>query len=182
MRSPSPELDLSSPEYETMADTFSGHAPTATNINIAHNRRAQSPPLEKEEREFTQTATFLQQRRRSQEAERNRETTSPTVDTSADVPMHDALQVLDETEESAARKNSETAAALFGQMSHTSGFSGGFSPSSPIIKTTQISDMPPPMYKFGETRDEHEDVEWSWAMKNPENVELHELDELFDEY
>lgn len=96
--------------------------------------------------------------------------------------MHDALQVLDETEESAARKNSETAAALFGQMSHPSGFAGDFSPSSPMIKPTQISDMPPPMYKFGEARDEHEDIEWSWAMKSPENVELHELDELFDEY
>jgi hypothetical protein len=181
MRSPSPELDLSSPDYEHVTDAFPSHAHTTTIVNIANNRRAQSPPLEKEEREFTQTATFLQQRRRSQEAERIRESTSPSAETSSDVPMDDVIELFDETEESAARKNSETAAALFGQINHTSAFASDFTPSSPMVKSAHVSDMPPPMFKFGETRHDHDDVDWSWAMKSPENVELHELDELFDE-
>jgi hypothetical protein len=92
--------------------------------------------------------------------------------------MHDVI----ESEESAARKNSETAAALFGQMNHLPGFGSDFTLSSPMVKSTHAIDMPPPMFKFGEVRHDHEDVEWSWAMKSPENVELHELDELFDEY
>lgn len=69
--SPSPELDLS--DYDSVnSDPFSNQSHPPTTANISHNRRAQSPPLEKDEREFTQTASFLQQRRMSQEAERER--------------------------------------------------------------------------------------------------------------
>lgn len=66
--SPSPEVDLSSPEFDDMEDdmpmpltpvgSFSGRHPVA----VQHQRGA-SPPLEKDEKEFTQTADGLQKRK-----------------------------------------------------------------------------------------------------------------------
>lgn len=89
--SPSPEIDLSAPELEADSGpsslhhhqelTFShrssfshdstqpgSHPPTPA--NIAHNRRAQSPPLERDEKEFTATASSIQQRSRGLEFEK----------------------------------------------------------------------------------------------------------------
>lgn len=183
--SPSPELDLSSPEYDDGTDPFSNQTHPPTTTNIAHNRRAQSPPLEKDEKEFTQTASFLQQRRKSQEAERKREASAPTIvePQTVDVTMDDILGPVEETEESAARKNSETAAALFGQMNHVSSFGTEFAPSSPIMKPTLSIEMPPPLFKPGEVKVEDEEMGWHWSeMKSPENVELDELDDLLGGY
>lgn len=68
--SPSPEVDLSSPEFDDMEDdvgmpitpmgSFKSH-----NIRMRHARdlRRDSPPLETDEREFTQTADVLQKRK-----------------------------------------------------------------------------------------------------------------------
>ena len=143
--SPSPEIDLTSPDLLGAATangsvahgaSFSGHGPlmgesdgTATTADGAsHNRRAVSPPLEREEREFTQTACSMQQRSRSLDL-------GPPVST--DVQMttdddghdRDAIATADadaaeadaserrrmeETEESAAMRNREVAAELFG--------------------------------------------------------------------
>ncbi|KAF2178813.1 hypothetical protein K469DRAFT_695138 [Zopfia rhizophila CBS 207.26] len=185
--SPSPELDLS--DFSDGSDPFSNQTHPPTSANIAHNRRAQSPPLEKDEKEFTQTASFLQQRRRSQEAERERErerereTSSSSEETqSTDVTMDDIPEV-EETEESAARKNSETAAALFGQVDQVSSFHADFTPSSPILKPTLEIEMPPPISKHGDVKMTGEESEWGWSeMKSPENVELDELDDLFGGY
>ncbi|CAO2647878.1 Nn.00g088000.m01.CDS01 [Neocucurbitaria sp. VM-36] len=178
--SPSPELDLS--DYDSnSSDPFSSQSHPPTTANIAHNRRAQSPPLEKDEREFTQTASFLQQRRRSQEAERER-STSASVETApaSDVIMDEVSLSVEETEESAARKNSEAAAALFGQMEHTASFQTALAPSSPALKPTLHIDMPPPSFKPSEVKLEVDDDDWH--MKSPETIELDELDDLFDEY
>lgn len=70
--SPSPEVDLSSPELEdedtqsppTPGAPFSGRNSvsrdrSASVSNLAHNRRAASPQLEHEERDFKQTASAL---------------------------------------------------------------------------------------------------------------------------
>lgn len=181
VRSPSPELDLS--DYDNGSDPFSTHTHPPTAHNIAHNRRAQSPPLERDEREFTQTASFLQQRRKSQQAERERSASTSTVEIRVpDVTMDDIPEV-DETEESAARKNSETAAALFGDMDQTPTFRPDFGSSSPMIKATLHIDMPPPLFKRDELKMEVEDPEWSWSqMKSPENIALDELDDLFGGY
>ena len=182
--SPSPELDLSSPEFDDGSDPFSNQTHPPTSTNIAHNRRAQSPPLEKDEKEFTQTASFLQQRRQSQEAERKRETSTPVeaAALSVDVTMDDIPETVEETEESAARKNSEAAAALFGQMDHLSGFPSDLATSSPVIKPVSI-EMPPPLLKHCDVKMETGDLDWSWSeMKSPEHVELDELDLMFGEY
>jgi hypothetical protein len=177
--SPSPELDLSSPDFDNGIDPFSSQTHPPTSANISHNRRAQSPPLERDEKEFTQTASFLQQRRKSQQAERERSNSAPMeVAQRPDVTMDDILEV-DETEESAARKNSETAAALFGHFDHVS----VFATSSPMMKPTLSIEMPPPMFRPSDLKMETDDIDWSWSeMKSPENVNLDELDDLFGGY
>lgn len=76
--SPSPEVVLSSPELEDESDhdvgsTFSGRNSLSRDVsasNLSHNRRAQSPPLEREERDFKQTANELQQQRRDSQQQR----------------------------------------------------------------------------------------------------------------
>lgn len=68
----SPEVDLSSPEFDDMDDdipmpgtpmgSVSGrHRP----LNVPRNQRGDEPPLEKDEKEFTQTADGLQKRKAS---------------------------------------------------------------------------------------------------------------------
>jgi hypothetical protein len=181
MRSPSPELDLS--DFDDGSDPFSNQTHPPSTHNIAHNRRAQSPPLEKDEREFTQTASFLQQRRKSMEAERERSASTSVEEAPiSDVTMDDILEV-EETEESAARKNSETAAALFGQMDPAMAFEPALASSSPLLKPVLNIEMPPPMFKPSEIKIQSDNVDWSWSeLKSPEHIELDELDDLFGGY
>ena len=175
--SPSPELDLS--DYDSSAShpfTSQSHPPTTA--NIANNRRAQSPPLEKDEREFTQTASILQQRRRSLQAERERSASASVEPVPAnDVVMDEMPPPIDETEESAARKNSETAAALFGQIDHASSFHAGFASSSPVLRPTLSLEMPPPLFKPNRINRDT-DFDDDWNMKSPETIALDELDEI----
>ncbi|KAH7400852.1 hypothetical protein DE146DRAFT_611954 [Phaeosphaeria sp. MPI-PUGE-AT-0046c] len=182
--SPSPELDLSDYD-ESSVDPFANQSHPPTTANIANNRRAQSPPLEKDEREFTQTASSLQQRRRSQEAERERERSASASAPSEPTPGNDVIMEevhisVEETEESAARKNSEMAVALFGQMDASANFPSTFAPSSPALKPVLHIEMPPPSYKPQATKLDLEDLDWT--MKSPETIELDELDMLFGEY
>jgi hypothetical protein len=172
--SPSPELDLS--DYDSVnSDPFSNQSHPPTTANISHNRRAQSPPLEKDEREFTQTASFLQQRRMSQEAERERSASVSAESTQhSDVKMEEVAVSVEETVESAALKDSEAAAALFGQMDHLMAFQ-----SSPALKPTLHIEMPPPSLKRKSVKLELDD---DWIMKSPELIDLDELDDLFGGY
>lgn len=178
VRSPSPELDLS--DYDdAVSDPFTNATHQPTTHNIAHNRRAQSPPLEVDEREFTRTASSLQERRRSAQAERERSNSAVDGNTQRpDVAMDDIPELV-ETEESAARKNSETAAALFGQMQHAA-FEPVLAISSPLLKPALNIEMPPPVFKGSGSWSENDDDEW--ALKSPENIELDELDDLFGNY
>lgn len=75
--SPSPEIDLSSPEFEEEHDTFSARHTAGSQTNqsnsshrLSHNHRAASPPLEGDEREFTQTASSLRERASEEKASR----------------------------------------------------------------------------------------------------------------
>ncbi|KAK5138849.1 hypothetical protein LTR04_004133 [Oleoguttula sp. CCFEE 6159] len=217
--SPSPEIDLSSPELEdddvsappTPGGSFSGrnslpreHPPTTT--NISHNRRAVSPPLEHEEREFTRTANSLQQRSRSQGL-----ATPPVLEvvptTEHDMDFTVTVEV-DETEESAALRNSEAAAALFGHDGHLSIPSTIVEFSSPMLKPQLGLLIPVPVSPASKQRDfdghvrildradgiddaatdgEQEraiiDAFGGWAeLQSPENVELEELDQMFGWY
>lgn len=178
--SPSPELDLSDYD-ENSVDPFSNQGHPPTTANITNNRRAQSPPLEKDEREFTQTASFLQQRRRSQEAEHRRSASASMEPIQkSDVIMEEVHNTIEETEESAARKNSEIAVALFGQLEAASAFVASLAPNSPALKPVLHIEMPPPAYKPQSVKFDLDDLDWT--MKSPETIELHELDDLFGEY
>ncbi|KAF2843358.1 hypothetical protein M501DRAFT_924552 [Patellaria atrata CBS 101060] len=174
--SPSPEVDLSSPELEdeSTSDQFSRHGsisrdgthPPSSN-NHSHNRRAVSPPLERDEREFTQTASSLQQRRKSRELENKASMDgNRTPEITMDGPP---LETTEETEERAAQRNREAAAALFGSDHLSVSAMRGVS-SSPLIKPT-----PAPQPKKELLLQEG----WGWSdLKNPENIELDELDDL----
>lgn len=66
--SPSPEVDLSSPEFDDVDDDLdcppsllSSHA--SLSLDRERRERGTSPPLERDEREFTQTANGLQKRK-----------------------------------------------------------------------------------------------------------------------
>jgi hypothetical protein len=66
--SPSPEVELLPPEFDDMMDGIS--LPTTPHGSskrrfLARDPRRDSPPLEKDEREFTQTADVLQKRKLS---------------------------------------------------------------------------------------------------------------------
>ncbi|KAL6236902.1 hypothetical protein BDW75DRAFT_205604 [Aspergillus navahoensis] len=75
-RSPSPEVDLSSPDFEDgdidldgsssarHSSSFSDHRHT----RLFHSHRATSPPLEGDEKEFTQTASAVRERASEQKA------------------------------------------------------------------------------------------------------------------
>ncbi|KAF2196923.1 hypothetical protein GQ43DRAFT_230897 [Delitschia confertaspora ATCC 74209] len=165
--SPSPELELS---FEDSADPFSHQTHPPATTNVAHNRRAASPPLEREEREFTQMASSLQQRKR--------EAAEQDSEKAPDATMNDVVKEVEETEESAARKNSETAMALFGQTDRFA----EYQPSSPMMKLHLDIDMPLPDLKQ-DVKMTGEDFGWGWSeLKSPENIELDELDDLFGGY
>ncbi|KAJ5235639.1 uncharacterized protein N7469_004807 [Penicillium citrinum] len=65
-RSPSPEVDLSSPDFEE-----EGPFPDPTShTRLMHSHRAASPPLEGDEKEFTQTASAVRERASEEKASR----------------------------------------------------------------------------------------------------------------
>lgn len=80
-RSPSPEVDLSSPDFEEDEDvnldspagrgSSSEHFPDpASHTRLMHSHRAASPPLEGDEKEFTQTASAVRERATEEKASR----------------------------------------------------------------------------------------------------------------
>lgn len=88
--SPSPEVDLSSPDFEDDEADFHGRNDPSTMSNrvpdfadhhnrsrLMHSNRAASPPLEGDEKEFTQTASAV--RERASEQKENRQYTAGEV-------------------------------------------------------------------------------------------------------
>ena len=80
-RSPSPEVDLSSPDYEEEGnvdlDSPAGRATSSDQYSdpsnhsrLLHSHRAASPPLEGDEKEFTQTASSVRERASEEKASR----------------------------------------------------------------------------------------------------------------
>ncbi|KAL0265058.1 hypothetical protein SLS55_001016 [Diplodia seriata] len=183
--SPSPEVDLSSPELDSESDTttFSGRSSLMRDVpptNIAHNRRAASPPLEKDEREFTATASSLQQRNRSQQSEKSNMSDAPALPNNTE---DENLRLANEpeSEESAALRNSEAAALLFGQSVESDSSAMDFGVSSPVLKPVdhQLNHKPDAMEDVRVVNDDN----WAWSdWKNPESIELDELDDLLGDY
>ena len=203
--SPSPEIDLSTPELDAVAPgaeddfptpptpaglSFSGRSSLARDgssglmvevVDLVHNR-AQVPPLEGDEKEFEQTASSMAIRSMSLGDMNVRESKEVDITVTRNLST---LQV-EETEEEKAKRNSEAAAALFGsQHSREHGVSMGL--------MTSLLVKPIVGHIRHETPRDVDDVEmegsvsilgdtgfsFNWDIKKPENVDLDELDDLF---
>ncbi|EME41384.1 hypothetical protein DOTSEDRAFT_156204 [Dothistroma septosporum NZE10] len=201
--SPSPEVDLSSPELEedhgdappTPGGSFSGRNSISRDrsASYTHPRRNASPPLETEEQDFKQTASALyeeaQKRRNSQHSQQDVNMDGESAG-GADQDGDSVTMSIEpeETEESAALKNSEAAAALFGPSDHmqvTSAQQMEFS--SPLLRPQNVDlqdDTDHVTLSFG--KDDHISVPeaalgWD-SLQSPEDIEVEDLDDMFDAY
>lgn len=160
--SPSPEVDLSSPELDDQ-DMLTPPTPTGSfsgRREPPRHNRATSPPLEKDEKEFTQTARGMQKRALS-------------VDTlMSGVPS--------EMEDHPARAMDPD--ALFGEGRALAVLNTSVFVSSPAMKPS----LPLATLKrsFEESNDPWERVSGAldWDTRSPEIIELDELDALLDDF
>jgi hypothetical protein len=198
----SPEVDLSSPELDEEDTGSDPRAPGGSysarssvsreRSNFAHSRRNASPPLETEERDFKQTASALYEealkRRNSQHSQQDvnmdAKDASPGAEDTDSVTM--SIEE-DETEESAAMRNSAFAIELFGpSVPHQH----GLSLSSPVLGAQADH----PMGRHDERlkldlggKEQHymalPEAALAWeSLQSPEDIELSELDDLLDAY
>ena len=185
--SPSPEIDLSNPELDddlpmappTPGESFSGRSSMSregtADRRIPRNR-APTPPLEADEKGFTETATAVRARGMSLH--------EPVVHVSVEVTeeqsMHD--EPVEETPEMTHRKDQELGYELFGQAH------GALDVPNQRILTSSPTMQPrhgsvvETVVKKANVASQQEDVEMgecSWELDSPENVELDELDGMF---
>lgn len=163
--SPSPEVDLSSPEFEdddmimppTPTGSFSGR------IESVRSGRASSPPLEKDEKEFTQAARGMQKRKLSGD---DLELNGVPSDMEGDHPSRH----LDSD-------------ALFGEgrnvnLNHHS----VFVVSSPAMKASPAHIALKRGFEESDSLWARVDSGLEWDLRSPENVELEELDGMLDDF
>jgi hypothetical protein len=159
--SPSPEVDLSSPELEgddisppTSIGSFTGRIESSI-----RNSRASSPPLEKDEKEFTQTARGMQRRKLSGDTHMS--------GVPSDMVDH--------------RIRSSETEVLFGEGRHLSIPQGALFVSSPAMKPSLSLNT---LKRGFEETDLWARVEGAmeWDMRSPENIELEELDGMLDDF
>lgn len=207
--SPSPEVDLSSPDFDEDApgaeddfnapptpagSSFSGRSSLtrdgmsgADAVNLVHNHRAASPPLEGDEKEFTQTASSMRMRGMSFEEAIIRQTTE-----TENLAIEDTEMSVEETEEEKAARNRETAETLFGRHHESSEELGLVMMSSPLVKPMQTHLLVEKNPKRERTADLElkgpisvlGDISFGagWDVRDPESIELEELDDWFGEY
>jgi len=151
-----------------------GSSGSSSENSLSHNHKAASPPLEGDEKEFTQTASNVRMRGMSLDDHTLRPSTENTND-----------MEVEETEEEKAKRNREAAEALFG--THNAQDPGLGSLSSPMVKPMQH-------VKFAsEVKQEDEDTEMketisvlgdsgvglTWDTREPEDIRIEDLDDLF---
>lgn len=211
--SPSPEVDLSSPEL----DEDRGHSPPTPggsfsqrnsvprdSMSYSHTRRAASPPLENEERDFKQTASALYEqalaRRNSQESQKDVNMDSGDTVAGAE-QRNDSVSISiepHETEESAALKNRECAAALFESEHLKMPAHQTMDFSSPMLQaqndmrgdlriSTEQQDSTMEHVSLDQGEKDHDmllpEPAFAWdTLQSPENIELAELEDMFDAY
>lgn len=175
--SPSPEVDLSTPDFDDIEDngtvapptpsgSFSGrlmHQEPISNSNLVRNHRAASPPLEKDEKEFTQTARGMQ-RRKFQNA-----------DAQQDKFVHLQPSAVD-----GSIKHMDLDGDLFGDHRNHGTNAHNFV-TSPAMKPLAI---PGALGKraFEDITDIWIRDEMEWDSRSPENIDLEELDGMFDNF
>lgn len=218
--SPSPEVDLSSPELdEEVSDnprpshqSFSNrgslsrdHPPT--NENLDHNRRAASPQLELEERDFKQTANLLHEQARLR---RSSEEDVKMADTTAGAELESGSVAQSvESNSNEEEQDTEAAAELFQHsLKSYAGIDMEFS--SPVMQPQKLNDGAvdassngsPLRHQFRDepteslmaldldgnnhvravaTFEQPDAFAWD-SLQSPENIELSELDDMFDAF
>ena len=194
--SPSPEIDFSEdldvavPGVEgdfvtpptPAGSCFSGRSSLARDGSngsssdnaLSHNHKAASPPLEGDEKEFTQTASNMRMRGISLDDPRIR----PSTEDSSEV-------VLEETEEEKAKRNREAAEALFG--GHHGQDSSLMIASSPLMKAIQPTLIEKESKQGGQDVEMKESISilgdsgvgLTWDTREAEDIQLEDLDDLF---
>ncbi|ESZ91304.1 hypothetical protein SBOR_8303 [Sclerotinia borealis F-4128] len=167
-RSLSPEVDLSSEEYD---DDVSITPPTPTGSfagrheRSVRNNRTSSPPLEKDEKEFTQTARGMQKRKFSGEALSKPSDLTDMPSNVSNTPM-----------------KSVESDPFFGEGRGLSVSNTGIFLNSPAMKPVLASK------KSWDTTVETSHANWTprwigpldWDMRSPETIDLDELDGMLD--
>jgi len=183
--SPSPEVELYSPELDnddpmqspTPGEHFSARSslnPDGTPDVRRRPNRAPSPPLEADERGFTETATAVRARGMSLR--------NPTIQASVEVDDKvQSIEVSDETPELRQKRDQELGLELFGQ-SNPSLHNAEQRPftSSPMIHARQYHQSA--TGKMDLTLQLDDDIEMgdaSWSLMSPEQIDVDELDVLF---
>lgn len=206
--SPSPEVDLSSPDLEedhgdappTPGGSYSGRNSMARDrsTSYTHPRRAASPQLENEERDFKQTANALYEQAKARRSSQESQDVNMEQDASsgADQDSHSVTMSIEgeETEESLAQKNSEAAAVLFGASKMLAAHHMEFS--SPVlgpqnglrVDTDGGAEADYPNRSEQPGKDEGHyislpEAAFAWdQLQSPEDIELEELDDMLDAY
>jgi hypothetical protein len=187
--SPSPEVDLSSPDFDedhpmsppTPGESFSGRSSLTRDGSDSEHRtsqqRAPSPPLEADEKGFTETATAVRARGMSL----NEQPIHNSVEVVVEQANNQHMDIVEETAEMTHKRDQELGYELFGHA-HTA-----------LARTNQTALLSSPMIV---AKDNHtaemkkvtalvtdiglQDVEMiNWELRSPENVELDELDGMF---
>ncbi|KAI0846376.1 hypothetical protein F5Y00DRAFT_243940 [Daldinia vernicosa] len=160
----SPEVDLSSPEFDDMDEDIpmpgtpmGSVSERRRSLNVPRNPRGDEPPLEKDEKEFTQTADGLQKRKASGHLLR--------VDPADQVPIDDGMQ----NEQLFGEPPRTLAPSLLPHMVFMTSPAMRPSIMLPVKKDTEAENW---------TR---LDAILDWD-RSPETVELDELDGLLDDY
>jgi len=162
--SPSPEVDLSSPEFEDEDMTVPGSATSSFTTRRpagSRNHRASSPPLEKDEKEFTQTARGMQKRQLSRD----------------DTQMTGVPSQLD----GHPAKSNETEIFFPDGRNLTVAQTAVFLSSPAMKPSVSLHTM---KRGFEESIDlwSHVESGMDWDTRSPEHVDLSELDDLLFDY
>jgi len=189
--SPSPEVDLSTSELDdemAMSSSGSFSIPDTHNSSRSYSRQTKTPPLEGMEKEFTQMAFTLQERQMSEALKRGSVSDERTTvkheddfDDDSSATSNDVAMDLDDETEAAALRNREAADALFGGFTdsrlgphHALHFALPAG-SSPMLRATDSRAVASAAVAAYDSVD-------LLAWRNPETVELDELDDLFEAY
>ncbi len=182
--SPSPEVELYSPDLDhddpmelpTPGEHFSARSslnPDGSPDVRRKSNRAPSPPLEEDERGFTETATAVRARGMSLH--------NPTVQASIEVDNKPSIiEASEETPEQRQKRDRELGLALFGQSHQALHVpEQKVLASSPMIQAKP--DHHPTAAKVNLSLD-LDDIEMgvaSWSMMSPEQIDVDDLDEMF---
>jgi hypothetical protein len=185
--SPSPELTLDSPELDeeevqlSRSTSFPSMLPTEAAPTPGFAQSRTSPALERDEREFTQTAHTLQQIRKLELLEQ----LAKEQQFDLKIERADAM-VLDNNYGESEKLNHDDATSMFGQVDNLIIRNPAFLASSPMMfpqrETETLERLIPPSLTLP-LASEKSEVSFAWTeLKSPETVELEELENLFESY